>query len=127
MPDEPTNEKAEWTVMGYLAGDNNLNEEMVLSLQEIVASAEKQGDQFFDRVKILAQLDPSGLGLPTQRYHFDARGKPADKKRYVETYRVNPTTDPFNIAENTGNPKALSGFVKWAVEGPLRRWLITTC
>jgi hypothetical protein len=125
MEDQPPNDESsetttevttEWTVMGYLAGDNNLNEEMVLTLQEIVALAEMQGEVFFDRIKILAQLDPSGLGLPTQRYHFDAREKPGDEKRYVETYRIDPTTYPYAADENTGNPEALSGFVKWAVE-----------
>jgi len=113
--DETTDEvSTEWTVMGYLAGDNNLNEEMVLTLQEILDSQERHGDDLWPRVKILAQLDPSGLGLPTQRFVFDTPNKELNEKRYLKTYKFGPPADYSEI--NTGNPKALSGFVKWAVE-----------
>ena len=50
--------------MLYLAGDNNLAEDMVLALQDLVAEGAPDGDQ------IVAQLDPSGVGLETQRYRF---------------------------------------------------------
>lgn len=95
----------EWTVMGYLAGDNNLNEEMVLTLQEMLAFG------VWDRVKIMAQLDPTGMGLPTQRYVFDttAPNVTPDNMRYLETYLQDPPVPPQ--ASNTGNPAALSGFV----------------
>jgi hypothetical protein len=117
----------EWTVMGYLAGDNNLNEEMVLTLQEILAAQERQtsqqqeeseaqeGEHLWPRVRILAQLDASGLGLPTQRYVFDTRNKPDEEKRYLKTY-VDTTAIAYNATVNTGNPFALIGFVEWAVE-----------
>jgi hypothetical protein len=134
MAQRATDETTEWTVMAYMAGDNNLNEEMVLTLQEMLASAERYKDRFAEqaqkktgkkreehlwpRVKILAQLDPSGLGLPTQRYVFDTTSTnpkldPSNEHR-LETYEVPPPNQ--YVSENTGNPNALSGFVRWSVE-----------
>ena len=49
--------------MLYMAGDNELTEEMVLALQDLVARPLTES-------KIVAQLDPSGIGLETQRYVF---------------------------------------------------------
>jgi hypothetical protein len=100
-------EVADWTVMAYLAGDNNLTEEMILTLQEMLAH------DVWPRIKILAQLDPSGLGLPTQRYIFNTSDQTVGKE-FVETYEVKPL--PTATESNTGNPNALSGFVRWAVQ-----------
>ena len=110
----------EWTVMAYLAGDNNLNEEMVLTLQEIQDPSEKAPDTIWPRVKILSQLDPSGLGLPTQRFVFDTKatiGADPAQRYYLQDYEVDPPT-AFSDS-NTGNPNALSGFVDWSAhDGP---------
>ena len=111
---------AEWTVMDYMAGDNNLNEEMVLTLQEIQDPSEKAPATIWPRVKILSQLDPSGLGLPTQRFVFDTKatiGADPAQRYYLQDYEVDPPT-AFSDS-NTGNPNALSGFVDWSAhDGP---------
>ena len=100
--------KRDWTVMLYLAGDNSLTEEMVLALQMI------RDTGLPDDLDIVAQLDPSGLGIPTQRYDF--RRKPLDSSNPLERYRV-PCCE-YDIDEtNTGNPDALSGFIDWATKG----------
>ena len=104
--------ETEWTVMGYMAGDNNLNEEMILTLQEIIDISEQ--NVIWPRIKILALLDPSGLGLPTKHYIFDTPNHPGDPQRYLETYNVGPNS-PYDPDVNTGNPKALSGFVQWTI------------
>ncbi len=54
-----------WTVMVYLAGDNNLSEECIYSLTEM-----KKAD-VYDRIKIFVQFDPSDEFLPTQRYRIN--------------------------------------------------------
>src|SRR3712207_3090945 len=54
------NEK--WTVMVYLAGDNNLTDECVYALTEM-----KKVDTG-DRIKVIAQFDPRGRRVPTHRY-----------------------------------------------------------
>jgi len=91
-----------WLVMLFLAGDNNLGEEMVATLQDILAEGAPGDD------RIVAQFDPSGLGIATQRYDF----KPSRRKSSLDDFRVR-----FDGKESsTGNPDALIAFVKWATE-----------
>jgi hypothetical protein len=87
--------------MLYLAGDNNLTEEMVRALQSLGDAKRMPG------TRIVAQLDPSGLGLPTQRYDFTSLASGQSLDTYLQ--------DCCAIDEtNTGNPNALSDFIKWA-------------
>jgi hypothetical protein len=60
---------AAWTVMVYLAGDNNLTTECMFALAEM-----KQAS-FGKRVNVIAQFDPCDPHLPTHRYHIKRRGK----------------------------------------------------
>ena len=92
-----------WLVMLYMAADNNLSEDMVLALQDLQAEEPPQG------CRIVAQFDPSGLGLATQRYDFN-REWPGDG--------ISRHLDPsYHATEvNTGNVNSLTGFIKWAVE-----------
>ncbi|MCK7472206.1 MAG: clostripain-related cysteine peptidase [Desulfomicrobium escambiense] len=98
--------------MVYLAGDNNLTEDMVLALQDLQAAGAPEGD------KIVAQFDPSGLGLFTQRYDFST-----PKGAALDSYRDKTYA---GIESNTGTAEALEDFVKWAhgKYGNLRRHLL---
>jgi hypothetical protein len=89
-----------WLIMLYLAGDNDLNEQMVLALQELQREGVPSGD------KVVAQLDPGATGLPGQRYDFT--GAEDD----------GPLRPPVAIAPNanTGSPEALVAFAQWALE-----------
>src|SRR5262245_17264840 len=96
-------ENRSWLVMLYLAGDNDLSEEMVLALQDLQAQGPPPG------AKIVAQFDPSGVGLRSQRYDFSNAG-PTSTKTRLDDYSV-----PFPALEtNTGSPKTLQDFVEWA-------------
>ena len=55
---------AEWTVMIYLAGDNNLTDASVYAMTEM----KKVGSG--DGVNIITQFDPRDYYLPTHRYHI---------------------------------------------------------
>ncbi len=61
-----------WTVMVYLAGENNLAEECVHALKEMKRARPGVGygreDNAHKRVKVIAQLDASGLGGREARY-----------------------------------------------------------
>src|SRR5678816_2904037 len=61
--------KAAWTVMVYLAGDNNLTTECMFALAEM-----KLAD-FGEQINVIAQFDPSDPYLPTHRYHIQRCGK----------------------------------------------------
>ena len=91
-----------WLVMLFLAGDNSLNEDMVLALQDIQAEGAPAGDRLF------ALLDPSGAGLVPHLYDFSL-----SKGTRLEACRV--TGHPL-LESNTGNPEMLAGFICWAVD-----------
>jgi hypothetical protein len=56
--------EADWTVMVYLAGDNNLTAECIYALSEM-----KRVDQK-GRIHIIAQFDPRDDYLPTRRFQI---------------------------------------------------------
>ena len=60
--------KAAWTVMVYLAGDNNLSTECLFALTEMKKAA--PGDQ----INVLAQFDPRDEYVPTHRYEINRNG-----------------------------------------------------
>jgi hypothetical protein len=61
--------KAAWTVMVYLAGDNNLTTECMFALTEMKQAAVGK------KLNVIAQFDPSDPHLPTHRYEIKRRGK----------------------------------------------------
>ena len=130
-----------WLVMLYLAGDNNLTEEMVLALQDLAAQGPPR-----EGTKIVAQLDPSAVGIEAQRYRFistttgsdnaDAPPRVATGKaneggttvvtppavvpkiKGLEAHRVKgkEAEDLDETEFSTGSPEALTGFAKWALK-----------
>jgi hypothetical protein len=100
-----------WTVMVYLAGDNNLTEEMVWALQEL----KSWSSNGLPSPRIVAQFDPSGAGIPTQRYDF---GKHAPGSPPVDgdlEYWREPPSQALDET-NTGNPNALKEFILWGAK-----------
>lgn len=61
-------EETKWTVMAYLAGDNSLADESVYALTEM-----KAADLISGKIKIVAQLDPSGRRVRTSRFVFNGK------------------------------------------------------
>jgi Clostripain family len=51
-----------WTVMVYMAGDNNLSEEMVYAIKEMYRVG------VTENLDVAIQFDPSGVGAPPRRY-----------------------------------------------------------
>jgi pentapeptide MXKDX repeat protein len=60
--------KAAWTVMVYLAGDNNLSTECVFALTEMREVAPSE------QINVIAQFDPQDAYLPTHRYEIHRKG-----------------------------------------------------
>ncbi len=113
MPD-----RKKWTVMVYLAGDNNLSDEMIWALKEMYRVGTG------GTCNIAVQFDPVAPGLGPRRYDIGELEQKADirgdvdgiieldflKKFLVQSPdgRVNP--------ENTSDPCVLGGFLKWVFE-----------
>lgn len=123
-----------WTIMVYLAGDNNLTDECVYSLKEMKRLDTEK------RIKVTAQFDPRGRKTPVHRYIINkekksgaATGAQASPGKISDD--VTPVVEgkvkyPYRSASseestsgtdvqpeaNTGDPKTLFDFISWSVE-----------
>jgi Clostripain family len=103
----PKTTEKQWTVMVYLAGDNNLDSAGVMDLKEM----KKVGST--DQMNVIAQFDRQGSDTNTSRYYIRKGGTLA--KDVVG-----------NLGEtNTGDPRVLEDFIQWGVENyPAQHYLL---
>ena len=119
-----------WTVMIYLAGDNNLTNECIHQLTEM-----KEVDDL-DGICVLAQLDPKGGRLKSHRYEIkpnrispslgsDFAKRVENKKKFKHpryrdyAARWRRRSGPGGQEDdetNTGSPVTLFDFVTWGIE-----------
>ncbi len=87
--------EAEWTILIYMAGDNNLDDFGGDDIQEMkhVGSS--------DRIHVIVQRDTAAAGVPTQRYRV--RKGTSAQEDVVATLGET----------NTGDPKVLADFLQW--------------
>jgi hypothetical protein len=90
----------EWTVLLYMAGDNNLSEECVYALNEI-----KEGLSDNPRLSVLAQFDPSGLRATTKRFEL----------RPIGTSSLDEDVRWQARETDTGEPNNLLEFIRWGI------------
>ena len=96
-----------WTVMVYLAGDNNLDSAGVIDLKEM----KKVGST--DQINVIAQFDRQGKDLSTNRYYIRKSGTLA--KDVVGSLGET----------NMGNPRVLEDFIKWGIKNyPAKNYLL---
>ncbi len=97
---------ADWTVLVYLAGDNNLEADALRDLNEM----EQAGSN--DRVQLVVQFDRTGQAGDGERW--------SGARRYL----VQRDADPLQISSptlanlerlNMGDPQVLADFVVWGV------------
>ncbi len=96
----------DWTIMVYMAGDNNLSENMAFSLNELYSAIDlgKRIDTTKASLKVLACFDSSSITAPTRYIDFselDANGNP-----FIEDF------PEINFASATSIEK----FAKWCIE-----------
>ena len=98
----------QWTVMVYLAGDNNLDSAGVADLGEM----KKVGSN--EDINVVAQFDRRGNDIGTARYYLRAG---TTLKADMIGASLGETDD--------GDPKALDSFIRWAMKSyPAKRYLI---
>lgn len=125
-PKPPRKKKRKWTVMIYLAGDNNLSSEMIWSIKEM-KRVKKIGPRGLVTVLVLFDPPPN---LPAQAYvitHGDDDNKlikeaklaaivNKGKKGDVKTLALDPdesfTVEPIN----TGDPGTLFQFISYGLD-----------
>ncbi|RPI36162.1 MAG: peptidase C11 [Nitrospiraceae bacterium] len=97
----------QWTIMVYLAGDNNLDDAGVVDLNEM----KKVGSS--DQVNVIAQFDRQGKDIATNRYYI--------RKGGVLSGDVVGSLGETNM----GDPLVLENFIKWGVKNyPAQHYLL---
>jgi hypothetical protein len=100
----------EWTIMIYMAGDNNLAVDMAYAMEQIKGVAEQGADS----PNLFVYYDGNSPAIPTLYCDFSQPGKP----RYVRSYRVpNKLYPPLSKKENenAADPRSIINFVDWCV------------
>ena len=98
----------QWTMLAYLAGDNNLDSAGVEDMAEMAAVGSTPN------VDVVVQFDRAGKKAVTARYHISKGGGCVEKDRVM----VLPET-------NTGDPKVLIDFITWGVQNyPAQHYLL---
>ncbi|MEN6319071.1 MAG: clostripain-related cysteine peptidase [Syntrophaceae bacterium] len=88
----------DWTIMVYMAGDNNLDSAGVVDLKEM----KKVGST--KEINVIVQFDREGKNMATNRYYIQKGGTVAKDK-------------VASLGEtNMGDPKVLEDFVNWGVK-----------
>ena len=99
----------EWTIMIYMAGDNNLAVDMAYAMEQIKSVAEAGGDS----PNLFVYYDGNSPAIPTLYCDFSEPGKP----RYVRSYKVpnklHPVTPKHN--ENAADMRSILNFIDWCV------------
>ncbi len=99
----------EWTIMIYMAGDNNLAVDMAYAMEQIKEVA-KQGD---DSPNLFVYYDGNSPAIPTLYCDFSEPGKP----RYVRSYKVPNKLywAPEKLNENAADKVSILNFIDWCV------------
>ena len=100
----------EWTIMIYMAGDNNLAVDMAYAMEQIKGVAAQGADS----PNLFVYYDGNSPAIPTLYCDFSDPGEP----RYVRSYKVPdkliaPLSKKEN--ENAADPRSIINFVDWCV------------
>ncbi|MCB1023816.1 MAG: hypothetical protein KDB79_05480, partial [Acidobacteria bacterium] len=99
----------EWTIMVYMAGDNNLSVDMAYAMEQIKEFA--AGDT--DRVNLFVYYDGKSQSIPTLYCDFSDSKNPRQVRSYLvsnKLYPVKPEPD-----ENAADHRSIINFVDWCV------------
>ena len=100
----------EWTIMIYMAGDNNLAVDMAYAMEQIKGVAEQGGES----PNLFVYYDGNSPAIPTLYCDFSEPGKP----RYVRSYKVpNKLYPPVSKKENenAADSRSIVNFVDWCL------------
>ena len=99
----------EWTIMIYMAGDNNLSVDMAYAMEQIKGVAAQGAES----PNLFVYYDGNSPAIPTLYCDFSEPQKP----RYVRSYKVPNKlySTPKKPNENAADPRAILNFVDWCV------------
>ena len=99
----------EWTIMIYMAGDNNLAVDMAYAMEQIKGVAAEGADS----PNLFVYYDGNSPDIPTLYCDFSEPRKP----RYVRSYKVPNKLYPVKEKqnENAADPRSILNFIDWCV------------
>ena len=112
----------EWTIMVYMAGDNNLSENMAFTLDDIEKYSNDQPQTGKDRsVNLLAYFDNNSLTVPT--HYIDYSDSEVHKHQVGENDQVhnNNERSTHETNEDSASPTSILNFFHWCVKTRKRR------
>ncbi len=99
----------EWTIMIYMAGDNNLAVDMAYAMEQIKSVAEA-GD---NSPNLFVYYDGNSPAIPTLYCDFSEPGRPRYVRSYTIPNKLHPVTAKHN--ENAADMRSILNFVDWCV------------
>ncbi|HEV8428871.1 MAG TPA: clostripain-related cysteine peptidase [Pyrinomonadaceae bacterium] len=99
----------EWTIMIYMAGDNNLAVDMAYAMEQIKSVAEA-GDS---SPNLFVYYDGNSPAIPTLYCDFSEPGKPRYVRSYSVPNKLYSVTPKHN--ENAADKRAILNFVDWCI------------
>ena len=105
MTDMP---EKEWTIMIYMAGDNNLSVDMAYALEQIKGVAEGP-----DSPNLFVYYDGNSHAIPTMYCDFTEPNEPRYLRSYKVPNKLYPVTPKYN--ENAADIRSVVNFVHWCV------------
>ena len=100
---EAINPERDWTIMVYLAGDNNLSSECAYAINEM--KKVKGLDQFY----LLVQFDPDDAIVPTHRYLIEGNGDVTTLLAdIIDLARYNPRTGEVHFRHESSRANRLA-------------------
>ncbi len=105
----------DWTIMVYMAGDNNLSENMVYALDEIDKFRSELPEKDRDKINMLAFFDGSSPTAPT--YYIDYTPEETFFHEIIETDFVSREATDSSVMDvkNAASPHSLINFVNWCI------------
>jgi len=129
------NEIADWTIMVYMAGDNNLSEDMAFSLSEMnprartVSPGDSSGDATTEpkaKVNLLAFFDSNSYTVPTHYIDFSGDKSESHVVTPDDLYHPHKEKDRdgnhgHRDPESSGTAYSILNFVHWCIETQKRK------
>lgn len=112
----------DWTIMVYMAGDNNLSENMAYSLNDLGAFGAAVKDETRLKVNLLAFFDSSSLTAPTHYFDFSEEKPdvhPIEKRDIHHNSKSTPKPDEpggYDRDGNSASAYSIMNFVRWCIE-----------
>ncbi|MGI8640523.1 MAG: clostripain-related cysteine peptidase [Pyrinomonadaceae bacterium] len=109
----------EWTIMVYMAGDNNLSENLAFALEDLRTFSSSLPNSETDKINLLAFFDSNSLTAPT--HYIDYSSGVAEKHEIEEDdihhrTRNTPLPDEFIKDGNSASAYSIMNFVRWCID-----------